>query len=137
MNNEKANSEQTTAQSSDINDIKKESIINLANNLTSNETTIDMSSIMRMAQNLFKDDSLMKSVQDLGKHNQPNSISVPKAAPKKENSELPLILELLEKIYNEFIQIKLEMTEINANNKTLVEIIQKNETKNNKKKKWI
>lgn len=136
MNNEKADSEQTTAQSRDINDIKKESIINLANNLTANETTIDMSSIMKMAQNLFKDDSLMKSVQDLGKLNQPNSISIPKSAPKKENSELPLIRELLEKIYNEFIQIKLELTQINENNKTLVEIIQ-SETKNNKKKKWI
>ncbi|GGI11641.1 hypothetical protein [Gottfriedia solisilvae] len=126
MNNDKSNNEQTLPQSSDINDFKKESIIKLANNLTANETTIDMSSIMRMAQNLFKDDSLMKSVQDLGKINQPNSISIPKSAPKKENLELPLNNELLEKIYNELIHIKSELVEINANNKTLVEIFKRN-----------
>ena len=130
MNNDKANNEQTIAQTSDINDFKKESIIKLANNLTANETIIDMSSIMRMAQNLFKDDSLMKSVQDLGMINQPNSISFPKSAPKKENLELPLNSELLEKIYNELIQIKSELVEINANNKTLVEIFQRKEKKN-------
>ncbi|ODG91244.1 hypothetical protein BED47_06160 [Gottfriedia luciferensis] len=130
MNNDKENSEQTPAQSSDFNDFKKESIIKLANKLTANETTIDMGSIMRMAQNLFKDDSLMKSVQDLGMINQPNSISVQKSAPKKENLELPLNSELLEKIYNEFIQIKSELVEINANNKTLIEIFQRKEKKN-------
>ncbi len=117
MNNDKANSEQTLGQSSEINDLTKESIMKLANNLKANETTIDMSSIMRMAQNLFKDDSLMKSVQDLGKTNQSNSISFPKYTPKEENLELPLTSELLEKIYNELIQIKSELVELNKNNK--------------------
>ncbi|WP_129688248.1 hypothetical protein [Gottfriedia acidiceleris] len=133
MNNNKANNEQKLAQSSNINDLNKESIMKLANNLKANETTIDMSSIMRMAQNLFKDDSLMKSVQDLGKTNQANSISFPKSAPKKENIELPLTSELLDKIYNELNQIKSELVEINKNNKNLVINFQRNE-KNNKKK---
>ncbi|MEH7611270.1 hypothetical protein [Gottfriedia acidiceleris] len=133
MNNKKEKSEQTLGQSSDINDLKKESIMNLANNLKANETNIDMSSIMRMAQNLFKDDLLMKSVQDLGKTNQSNSISFPKSAPKEENLEVPLSSKLLEKICNELIQIKSELIEINKNNKTLVINFQRNE-KNNKKK---
>ncbi|MEH7454590.1 hypothetical protein [Gottfriedia acidiceleris] len=133
MSNKKSKSEQTLGQSSDINDIKKESIMNLANNLKANETNIDMSSIMRMAQNLFKDDSLMKSVQDLGKTNQPNSISFPKSAQKEEKLELPLSSELLEKIYNELIQVKSELVELNKNNKSLVINFQRNE-KNNKKK---
>ncbi|MEH7399956.1 hypothetical protein V7148_03090 [Gottfriedia acidiceleris] len=115
------------------NDLNKESIMKLANNLKGNETTIDMSSIMRMAQNLFKDDSLMKSVQDLGKTNQSNSISLPKSTQKKENLELPMTSEILEKISNELIQIKSELVEINKNNKNLVINFQRND-KNNKKK---
>ncbi|PET67331.1 hypothetical protein CN514_10545 [Bacillus sp. AFS001701] len=120
MNNKKTNSEQKLTQSSDISDLNKENIMKLANNLKGNETTIDMSSIMRMAQNLFKDDSLMKSVQDLGKTNQSKSISFPKSAQKEKNLELPLTGELLEKISNELTQIKSELVEINKNNKNLV-----------------
>lgn len=133
MNNNKSNNEQKLSQSSNINDLNKENIMKLANNLKANETTIDMSSIMRMAQNLFKDDSLMKSVQDLGKTNQSNSIAFPKSAQKKENIESPLTSEVLEKIYNELNQIKSELVEINKNNKNLVINFQRNE-KNNKKK---
>ncbi|MEE6449875.1 hypothetical protein RAH41_04795 [Gottfriedia acidiceleris] len=137
MNNKKS-SEQNLTETSDINNLNRESIMKLANNLKANETTIDMSSIMRMAQNLFKDDSLMKSVQDLGKGIQSDSITFPKTAPKKEEIELPQTSEVLEKIYNELDQIKSELAEINKNNKDLANLVtnfQRNE-KNNKKK-WI
>lgn len=48
---------------------QKDAILNLVNDLVKNENSLDLGSILRMATNLLSDDSLMKSVKDIGQFN--------------------------------------------------------------------
>ena len=50
--------------------INQDAIIDLANSLVKSENTFDIGAIMRMATNLLSNDSMMKSVQEIGQANQ-------------------------------------------------------------------
>ncbi|GHH96870.1 hypothetical protein [Neobacillus kokaensis] len=51
------------------NTINQDAVMNLANNLFKNESSFDISSIMRMATNLLSNDALMNSVQAISQPN--------------------------------------------------------------------
>ena len=106
------------------NTIDKDAVMNLANNLIKNENSIDINSIMRMATNLLKDDSLMNSVKDLGKVKKIPTLKVPKVPDNQEKTALALIHEQLEKIANDLLEVKRELTNLTEQNKNLLTLIQ-------------
>jgi signal transduction histidine kinase len=90
------------------NNIDKDTVKNLANNLTKNQGALDLGSIMQLATTLLKNDSLMNSVNELNKKRQNIAPSVAKSSEKLENGELASLSEKLENITNDMSALKEE-----------------------------
>ncbi|MFP7298015.1 hypothetical protein [Neobacillus niacini] len=96
-------------QAAEQKELSKENIMNLVNKLSSNPGTIDLASVMGMANTLLKNDSIFSTLQGLGNKLEPNLTA--KEEPKQENMELESIREHLETLINEVQALKLEMME--------------------------
>lgn len=100
----------------------KDSLMSIAEQLMKNETTIDMSSIMRMASNMLTDDSLLNSVQKLGNLKQ-NLVPVQPSVSETLDNGVTLFQDQLTAIANEITELRKELADVQAQNKELTEII--------------
>ncbi|MGG3470579.1 hypothetical protein ABES02_24220 [Neobacillus pocheonensis] len=118
-NNE--NNEQSTGQQLGMDPLK-----NLSNSLLNNQNSLDFNSIMRAATNLLNNDAILSSLTELSKKSQPQAEpEVPEKEEKQENPELVSLAEQLEKIANDFSEIKNELLAIKEQNENLTKLVKK------------
>lgn len=114
------------------NNLDKDSLKNLTNNVLNNQNSLDLNSIMRVAANLLGNDSIMNSINELNKRNQPPAEStVPE---NQENAELASLAEQLEKIANGFLALQKELLELKEQNQNLTKLVKKLYKNNSKNK---
>ncbi|MFP5113029.1 hypothetical protein ACSU64_11695 [Bacillaceae bacterium C204] len=95
---------------------------------------VDMGSLMNVATNLLKDDSLKNSAKDLGNSTQIPILNLLNGSDKKENGRLALLSEKLEKIANDFSELKKELLELKEQNQHLTQLVNKLLQSDSKKK---
>jgi hypothetical protein len=112
-------------------------INSLMNNIDMNALmkNVDMGALMNTATNLLKDDSLKNSAKDLGNSTQVPILNLLNGADKKENRTLTSIAEKLEKLSNEFSELKKELLELKEQNQNLTILINRLLEKSDSKKK--
>ncbi|MDN3015358.1 hypothetical protein PH210_03940 [Paenibacillus sp. BSR1-1] len=105
------------------NNMDKDPLKNLTNNLLNNQNSFDLSSIMRVATTLLNNESIINSFTELNKQNQ---TPAPSTAPEKqENAELASLSEQLEKLSNDFSELKKELLELKELNNYMIKIFKK------------
>ncbi|MED1470785.1 hypothetical protein [Bacillus salipaludis] len=104
-------------------------VLNLAGSLMKNPDT--MSSILKMAADLFSNNSLKEAgesnqaetSQDSQQNPVNEKVESKSAEPAKEETNLSFLTEQLEKISNELSEIKLQLKDFKDHNKKLIEYI--------------
>lgn len=91
-----------------IENIDKESIKNLTNNLVKNENSIDFSSLIKLATPLLKNESVLNSVMELSKVKETGKTQT--SSESKGTVESDLLHANLEKVVHELAELKKEVT---------------------------
>lgn len=109
----------------------------LMNNIDMNTLmkNVDMGALMNTATNLLKDDSLKNSAKDLGNITQVPILNLLNGSDKKDNGVLASLSEKLEKIANDFSELKKELLDLKEQNQNLTILINKLLEKIDSKKK--
>ncbi|WP_223587728.1 hypothetical protein [Neobacillus bataviensis] len=106
-------------------------------NLSKNQNTLDLGAIMQLASSLLKNDLVMKSVTELSNKNlnsvtpETNAADTPEneemssIADTPENEQMSSIAEQLEKIANEFSELKAELSNLKEQNNYLTKMVKK------------
>mgnify|MGYP001143764330 CR=1 FL=1 len=95
---------------------------------------VDMGSLVNVATNLLKDDSLKSSTKILGNNSQVPILNLLNGSDKKENAKLASLSEKLEKITNDISELKKELSELKEQNEKLTKLINKLRQSDSKKK---
>lgn len=106
-------------------EISLDNIMNFVTKLSSNQKqdSIDLTSIMGMANTLLKNEKVLSSLQGLGNHNKLDNFPASKDSPKQEDLELRLVREQIESLVTEINALKLEIMETNKILQYIGEII--------------
>jgi hypothetical protein len=114
--NDHENNNENSVQNTGINvdNVNKDTIKNLTDNLVKNENSIDLNSIMQLTSTLLKNDSLMNSVAGLSKIKQNPTLPVSKVSEKQENTKWPSLSQKLDNIANDISELKKENVELSS-----------------------